>query len=227
MLLTEDYGKQFEKAICNTFGCSYDGKYKYGEEVPNALQGQLKSLSTLCPGVWRHTAKNGAIYDFTNDGNSHLSCKTSKVKSGMVAPQFIGQAIPRTFCERLGIPIVEAPELKIYIQAEILSILPKLYDNTFSCPVIYSNRSKNTIRHITPKSPIPWNTLELTWTKPAHLWANSSSLRANGKAILEIQFHTSRKNMAVRWCFDTLLLMFADNFNITELEPSVNNTNTP
>jgi hypothetical protein len=214
-VITEDLGKQFEKALCNRFACDYDGLYKYGEEVPNALQPQLQNLQELCPGEWRHTARNGAVNDFTNTAGGHLSAKTSKAKSGKVAPQLIGQAIPETFCERLNIPKMEVSVLKEFIQAHIKEILPKIYDNTFSCPVIYYNQAKKLVRHITPVSPIPWETMEFTWTRSADVWTNSSTLKANGNSILEIQFHTTRKNMAVRWCFDTVLDVFAEHFKVS------------
>lgn len=214
-VLTEDLGKQFEKAMCNRFVCEYDGLYKYGEEVPNSLQPQLQTLGSLCPGEWRHTARKGAVYDFTNTEGGHLSAKTSK-KSGKIAPQLIGQATPETFCERLSLPKMEVSVLKGFIQTHIKEILPKIYDNTFSCPVIYYNKAKKLVRHIIPISPIPWETMEFTWTRSADIWTNSSTLKVNGKAILEIQFHSGgRTNMAVRWCFDTVLDIFAEHFKVT------------
>ena len=120
-LLTEDLGKMFEMAICLTFGIPYDGKYKYGMELPEQLKLRLAKLTELFP-MCSHTAKKGARYDYTSiDGTQHLSAKTNKKgkKIGRVAPQVIGQAQPQKFCDILGIEFVSIEALKQYIQALI------------------------------------------------------------------------------------------------------------
>ena len=78
-LLTEDTGKMFEMAICLAYGIPFDGKYKYGMELPIALQPRLAKLPTLFPKC-THSAKRGARYDFTciDDTTKHLSAKTIK-----------------------------------------------------------------------------------------------------------------------------------------------------
>ena len=79
-LLTEDTGKVFEMAICICKDIIYDGNYKYSIEEPKKLADRLKksNFNTYFPGIYKHTAKNGARYDFTNDDDKkskYLSAK--------------------------------------------------------------------------------------------------------------------------------------------------------
>jgi hypothetical protein len=218
-LRTEDTGKMFEKAICLAYEIPYDGKYKYGLEMPTSLAPRLQKLKDLFPACV-HTAKRGARYDFTatSDSGRHLSAKTTKRGCGKVAPQVIGQAQPTKFCEVLGIPFEGIPALKMHIQAHIADTLPVLTSYTFDCDIVYFNNDTKAIRHIKLKGPIDWSAETFTWTRAADAWANSSTLQVRGVALLEIQFHTkSRTNMAIRWCFDTVLDLFADRFEIVEL----------
>lgn len=224
-LRTEDTGKMFEKAICLAYDIPYDGKYKYGLEMPTSLAPRLQKLKDLFPACF-HTAKRGARYDFTATDNAerHLSAKTTKRGCGKVAPQVIGQAQPTKFCEVLGIPFEGIPALKVHIQVHIADILPVLTSYTFDCDLVYYNDDTKAIRYIRLKTPIDWSALTYTWTRAADAWTNSSTLQvkctadAVPVALLEIQFHTkSRTNMAIRWCFDTFLDLFADCLEIVEL----------
>lgn len=222
-ILTEDTGKMFEMAICLAYGIEYDGKYKYDMELPRALQGRLAKLPELFPKV-THSAKRGARYDFTciEDPTKHLSAKTIKKGSGKVAPQVIGQAQPRKFCEEIGIPFTNITDLKQYIQSNITSILPKLVSYTFDCPNIYYHQEENKIWYIQMIKDIDWNKMTYEWTKVGEDWNNSSTLKINTSrgfvALVEFQFHTSsRTNMAIRWCYDNILNIFRDNFSITIL----------
>lgn len=216
---TEDLGKQFEMALCLLYETPYDGKYKYGMEVPEALKPRLTRVKELFPPC-THTAKKGCRYDYTGvaDTNKHLSAKTTK-GDGKVAPQVIGQAQPVKFCEELSIPVMDVPTLKRYIQENIAAILKELEEHTFDCPIVYYNKKTDTIRYITRKNPIDWTAYTYKWTQNYDTWANSSTLKIvkDGKetSILEIQFHTkSRTNMAVRWCFEEYLRIFADQLDI-------------
>ncbi len=215
----------FEMAICLAYNIPYDGKYKYGLDLPKQLEPRLKKLCDLFPPC-SHTAKRGARYDFTaTEGTRHLSAKTTKRGCGKVAPQVIGQPQPKKFCEVLGIPFEGVPALKEYIQANITNILPVLTSYTFDCDNVYYNDDTKTIRHIKMLRPVEWTAADLSysWTRSAAAWTNSSTLQVKrgdkeAVALLEIQFHTkSRTNMAVRWCYDTFLELFADHLEITEL----------
>jgi hypothetical protein len=222
-LKTEDTGKMFEKAICLAYGIEYDGKYKYGMELPNALQPRLAKLPELFPKC-THSAKRGSRYDFTavDDTTKHLSAKTIKKGGGKVAPQVIGQAQPQKFCEELGIPYTNVTDLKNYIQANITDILPHLVSHTFDCPNLYYHQEEDRIWFIQMVKEIDWTKMTFEWTKVGEDWNNSSTLKIKTsrgfEALVEFQFHTAtRTNMAVRWCYDNVLRIFSDNFSITTL----------
>jgi hypothetical protein len=215
MVLTEDTGKMFEKAMCLSYGVNYDGKYKYGMSDPEKLSKRLKGVVELYPG-YAHTAGKGSRYDFTN-GSNHLSMKSVKKENGKVAPPVIGQAQPAKFCELLGESYTTTPLLKEFIQANTPKILVKLIEFTFDCPIVFFVQSKQTIRLIRMCGAIDWIKYEKTWTRSAEQWKNSSTLKIDGVPILEVQFHSkSRTNMAVRWYFENLLNKFRDFFEITE-----------
>lgn len=224
-LQTEDTGKIFEKAICLAYGIPYDGKYKYGMEMPEKLAPRLAKLTELFP-MCSHTAKKGARYDYTcvADPTKHLSAKSTKKGVGKVAPQVVGQSQPQKFCETIGIPYTTVPDLKQYIQTEIVSLLPILASYTFDCSTVYYNQEKDTIRYITlqESKPIVWTDYQFKWTCNWTEWNNSSTLKivtpAGEMALLEFQFHTTnRTNMAVRWCFENVLTIFKENLCIVTL----------
>ena len=236
-VITEDLGKIFEKAICDVFGIPFQGPYKYTNpeqtEKCRQITNKLRSLMEIVPpGQVKHTAQNGARYDFsftaqniTESEVKHLSAKTSKQKNGKIAPQVIGQPSIAKFCEIVGVGELPAQELKQYIQApeNITNILQLLFDYTFSSPVVYYNEALNDIKHITSCLNIEWSSLTFDWTRSATEWTNSSTLRVNKTptdkptSLVEFQFHTKRKNMAIRWCFENLLELFADKFNIVQI----------
>jgi hypothetical protein len=217
---TEDLGKIFEKAICLRFGIAYNGKYKYSLEEAQRLAGLMGKLPEFYSPVCEHTASGGARYDFTGV-SGQLSAKTSKALSGKVAPQVIGQPQPQKFCDELGIPFTGVPELKQHIQTHIVSVLPVLVEHTFDCYNLYYNKARGNIKFVRLIKPIAWASFNYSWTKHWSVWGNSSTLKlvgADGKSvpIVEFQFHSkSRTNMAIRWCYDSVLAQFADHFDIT------------
>jgi hypothetical protein len=224
-LNTEDTGKQFEMAICLAFGITYNGTYKYGMEIPEKLKPRLTQLidQNLFP-MCKHTASKGARYDFTSsdDDSKHLSAKTTKKGGGKVAPQVIGQPSPQKFCDIVGLPFTTIENLKTDIQTKITTILPFLVDYTFDCSTLFYNKKKDTIRFIKMISPIVWDNHIFTWTCHANVWNNTSTLKIkNGDnyiSLVEFQFHEKeRTNMAIRWCYENVLTIFKDNFNITNL----------
>ena len=225
-LQTEDTGKMFEMAICLAYGITYDGKYKYGMELPNQLRTRLEPISSIYPNL-QHTAKRGARYDFTSitDPTKHLSAKTTKKGIGKVAPQVIGQCQPHKFCDILGIQSTTIPSLKEYIQTHIPEILKVLVEHTFDCPNLYYNQEKDSIQYITWTTDIfsiDWENFPMKWTRKWDEWENSSTLKTvyEGKeyALVEFQFHTkNRTNMAIRWYYENVITIFRKNMHIIHL----------
>lgn len=222
-LKTEDTGKMFEMAICLAYGIQYDGSFKYSMELPETLKPRLYKLLELFPKC-SHTAKKGSRYDYTDvsDETRHLSAKSTKKGVGKVAPQVIGQSNPKKFCDIIGIEYTTIPDIKKYIQTEIVKIAPILVRYTFDCPNIYYNQDENTIRYITLNTPIEWDNYSFRWTNGWEKWRNSSTLKViieeKEIALLEFQFHTkSRNNMAIRWCYENFLNVFKDNLSIISL----------
>ena len=243
-LMTEDTGKIFEKAICDAYGIPYDGPFQYSQAEVDMLTPRLKRLVTdnLFP-MCAHTASKGARYDFTavagESGGEvlHLSAKSNKKKGGKVAPQVVGQATPQKFWEECvkfsncsnenGVP--DPATLKKYIQENIAAIMPMLWRYTFDSPIVYYVRDTDQIRFIAPvvvDGP-DWTSFQYSWSRSYDKWTNSTSLRVvtpgggvvgGDTTIMEFQFHTkSRQNMAIRWCIDKVLQVFAGHFKVTDL----------
>jgi len=211
-------------AICLTYQTPYDGVFKYDIEMAKRLVPRLESLLHLFPRC-RHTGRKQSRYDFTavSDDQRHLSAKSTK-KGGKVAPQVIGQSTPRRFCELLGLSeFSDITELKKYIQENIVDILPVLSSYTFDCPTVYYHQERDTIDFIQLHQEIPWKDYTFEWTSSWDKWNNSSTMKLKPKkgpsiSLLEIQFHTkSRKNMAIRWCYENVLQTFSEHFNIKTL----------
>ncbi len=212
----------FEMAICLAFGIPYDGPYKYGMELPEKLKPRLSKLVELFP-MCRHTAKKGSRYDYTAcaDATKHLSAKSTKKGVGKVAPQVVGQATPKKFCEILGVEYTTVADLKKHIQTHVVEIIRMLVSYTFDCANIYYNAEENTIRYITLTTPIDWEKYEFKWTRAWSEWSNSSTLKITidkkEHALLEFQFHTTRNNMAIRWCYENFLTVFKENLSIIDI----------
>jgi hypothetical protein len=216
---TEDLGKMFEMAICMVYSIPYIGKYKYEMDIPSKLASRISQLKSLFP-MCSHTAKRGARYDFTSE-TDHLSAKTTKGHA-KIAPQVIGQAQPKKFCEIIGIEFIDVNELKRYIQFNINTILSILESFTFDCPIIYYNAKNDTVKFIKLSEPIDWNSYKYSWTREWGVWTNSSTVGVNfgGESIpiMEFQFHSKgRTNMAIRWCFENFLNIFASHVDVTVL----------
>jgi hypothetical protein len=125
--------------------------------------------------------------------------------------------------------------LKKYIQENIAAIMPMLWRYTFDSPIVYYVRDTDQIRFIAPavvattaEQP-DWASFQYSWTRSYDKWTNSTSLRVvtpggggggggDTTTIMEFQFHTkSRQNMAIRWCIDKVLQVFAGHFKVTDL----------
>lgn len=220
VLKTEDTGKTLEYAICLAYNTPYNGPFKYSVEEAQTLVPRLKSgLDKLFPQC-THTAEKGSRYDYTanDDATQHLSAKSTKDK-GKVAPQVIGQPSPEKFCNLLGMNFTNLDTLKKYIQENINTILPVLDIYTFDSPIVYYNKKKDTIQFIKLVTPIVWSNYQYSWTTPHSKWTNSTTLHIStvgqkSVPLVEFQFHSTRKNMAIRWCFDAFLKFFQDNLTI-------------
>lgn len=233
-LKTEDTGKMFEYATCLALGTPFQGTYKYSVEEAAALAPRIATLlERACSArpAFTHTAGKGGRYDFTapapEDGvpPQHLSTKTTKRGVGMIAPQVIGQAQPAKFAELLGIPYSSSEgnvALKRHIQENITALLPALAHFAFDCPTLFYNKGSDRMCHVVVREPIPWREMTFTWSRPWDSWTNSSSLMLTlpGAAapvrLMEFQFHTTRTNMAVRWCYETFLTVFKPHLDILE-----------
>jgi len=217
LLDTEGTGKMFEMAIClanDTPFVSSQG-YKYNMEKAERLRPRLMKLFESNKYV--HTAKDRSRYDFTSEVG-HLSAKSNKDKDNGVAVQWIGQKNPQNFCDSIGIPYTTLTDLKHYIQANIVTILPVLVSYTFDCPILYYNERADTIRHITLTTPFEWDRYEYTWSRPWENWTNSSTLYVGSNPLAEFQFHSkSRTNMAIRWKFEKMLTHFQSHFTIVHV----------
>jgi hypothetical protein len=220
ILLTEDLGKIFEKAICLVFDTPYIGPYKYGLEEPTKLKLRLEKLKDHFPSLV-HTAEKGGRYDFTCDKlkDTHLSAKTTK-KGGKVAPQDIGQPSISKFCSIFELGEKTIPQLKEWIQKNPKILLSRCEKDTFDCKIIYYNKIKDIIKFINKKTDIKWDEAVFSFTREAKDWKNSTTLKIKSKdefiSIAEIQFHTKRKNMVFRWVFEKILEIFPDNFEIID-----------
>lgn len=229
---TEDTGKMFEYATCLALGTPFQGPYKYSVEEAEGLApriGALLSRAFAERPPFTHTAGKCGRYDFTAsvEGASplHLSTKTTKRGVGMIAPQVIGQAQPAKFCEVLGIPYSSSEgnvELKRYIQENITALLPALAHFAFDCPTLFYNKGSGRLCHVTVREPIPWREMTFSWSRPWDSWSNSSSLlltlpgASAPVRLMEFQFHTTRSNMAIRWCYETFLSVFKPSLDILE-----------
>jgi hypothetical protein len=224
-LLTEDLGKIFEMAICLTYNTPFIGPYKYSmEEAMYIKENLLHKLPTIFPYKLKHIASKGNKYDFgSDDGQIYLSAKTTK-KDGKVCPQVIGQPTKKKFCEFFNIELdYSLEQIKQYIQTNPLSLLNEYLLNTFDCPVLYYNKRKKMILLIKLKEKINWINYEIFFshTLKNKVWNESSTIQItmNGRkvSIGEFQVHNNRDCIKFRWCFEKLLNLFKDNFDIISL----------
>ena len=218
-ILTEDLEKTFEMAICLLYDINYDGNYKYSIDEANLIKEKLKKLLDIFPYKLKHIAKNGNKYDFTAIENNdiYLSAKTTK-KDAKVCPQVIGQPSKKKFCEYFKIDEnLNLTEIKNYIQINIKYLLNIYIKNTFDCPIIYYNKNKNFIWFIELKETIDWTNINILFSHISKNknWNESSSISINNINIGEFQIHNHRDCIKFRWCFENLLKLFQENFNIS------------
>lgn len=221
---TEKLGKVFEMAICLAIDTKYDGKFKYDiSEARHMVERyNLKKIKNNFNG-YKHTAIGGARYDFSNGSGKYLSAKTSKIKDAKIGVQCLGQVQPKKFCDYFNIEFTDILTLKKFIQNNTITILKKFEEYTFDCPIIYFNQALNTMKIITQKSKINWESFEYEWTLSPENWNGSSTLKIKNKntkscSLVEFQFHSSsRNNIAARWFLEKLLSVCKDYFTIETL----------
>ncbi len=221
MVQTEDLGKIFEYAICLLFGIPYDGVFKYNIEESIKIKQLLNKLKLFIEGPIKHIAGKGNKFDYhiiTND--TYLSAKTSKRCIGKVAPQVIGQASKKTFCQYFKLDSsFNSDQLKQYIQDNIKHILHIYSLNTFHCPIVYYNKYTNVILYLYIIKQIDWEIYTILFTHiiKQKKWNESSTIKINNITIGEFQFHNHRDCIKFRWSFENILNMFKGHFDIITL----------
>jgi hypothetical protein len=220
MVVTEDLGKIFEKAICILYKTEYSSNYKYSIPEAIKLAERLIKLKDLVPYNLLHIAENRNKYDFqVIENNTYLSAKTTK-KDGKICPQVIGQPTKKTFCEYFKLDInITLDQIKDHIQINNKYLLKEYSDNTFNCPVIYYNKHKNNLLYICLIKEIEWDQYNIVFS---HIiknkkWNESSTISINNKSIGEYQIHNHRNCIKFRWSFENILILFKDHFTINEL----------
>lgn len=224
---TEDLGKIFEMALCMYLNIPFQGKFKYSLLKANETAGKLNNWEYPYP--MTHTAEGKGQYDFTgtDDEKIKLSAKTNK-KGGKVSPQVLGQPTKKTFCKHFQLcETMTLVDIKSYILENVASMLVKYYEFTFDADILYYNEHKNMILFIQNKQPIPSfidhdihfskDTID---TNSAKFWNESTSMSINKKNIGEFQIHNHRNCIKFRWNFENLLIVFKDNFEITQIYPA-------
>ena len=219
---TEDTGKEWEKAICIAGNTPYDGNFKYSNENAEKLAERIKQFIEERYEKVKHTARGGAEFDFEvkSKQEENLSAKSTKgrANSGKVAPHKIGQPSIKKFCEKFSIEEVSNESVKQYIKTNPHIVLECMLTNTFKCPILYFVKGDNTIRFIKLIKPIDWTKFEFSWTND---WTTTGGttlkLKEKNISIVEFQIHNTRKNMALRWYFEKLLIEFSDHFEIVSI----------
>jgi len=212
-------GEHFEMGLCLKLGIPYNKKkdridMEFAIQISNCIS---EDIIAVIGSDFIHNQESTARYDFTSaDGSGHLSCKTSLGKVCKIAPSVIGQSSRKTFCEQIGVPLENDQDLKRLIQEEnrTVGLLNIFQEYTFDCPILYYNDKEHSVKLIKMIQGIDWESLEYEWTKHYSKWHSSSTLRYNGTAIMEIQFHSNRPGLAFRWYLDNVLTLFRDHFII-------------
>lgn len=162
--------------------------------------------------------KNGAV-DFITDNNKNISLKTN-IRGDKVAPQIIGQATKKKFCEYFKLStLIESRDIKEYIIININKVLQEYLKHLFCCDyLIYLSSSLNkdkteiNIKSLTIIDCIIVKKLtniikksNITFTKYLDNWNESSTIKINNISIGEFQIHNNRDNIKFRFNFKNLL----------------------
>ena len=212
-----------EKAICTALNIEYVGEFKYSLDKAEALAQKLGNLHQFITEPLTHTAQGQGKYDFTGE-TMRLSAKSNK-KHHKVAPQTVGQPTKKRFCEIFGL----APELadpsviKAHILSNIRDMLPRYFENTFDCNILYYHEKENTLKLIQTNEPIDWSNKKITFSQnTVESWNEGSTLYLEvepgiTKAIGEFQLHNHRNGVKFRWDMRNLVNAFPENFTVHSL----------
>jgi len=202
-------------AVCYAHSIEYIGPYKYTMDLSLKLKDRLQNIKIY--NNLKHIAHNNNIHDFSAS-DTYISCKTVK-KRPKVAPQVIGQPSLEKLCSFFLIEDKSPAYLKLYIQENPYRLLQLMTHYTFQdCELLYYNKHKDKLYLIKLVTDIPWSNYEYIFTKNHTNWTNSSTLKIKIESywisLAEIQFHNTRKNLALRWCFENLLSTMKSHFDI-------------
>lgn len=222
---TEDTGKIFEKAICLFFEIEFNGKFKYNIKEANEIKTLLDNLKLYFPyQKIIHSANNHGRYDFTaiNDKGKevYLSAKTTKGKGqSKVCPQVIGQPTKEKFCKINNLQILSTnDDIKLFIKNNLILLLNNYFEYTFDNNIIFYNNKTKKIIYIIKTKNIKWNDYKLILKCKKQEWNESTTLYIiiDNKEISigEFQVHTHRNCIKFRWCFENLLNIFKNYFEI-------------
>lgn len=221
-LLTEDLGKTAEYALCLLLDTPFDGEFKYSVEKATKLRNRFSALQPQLAG-YIHTGRSNNLYDFqctVHETTKNLSVKTVKKNQWKICPQRIGQTTKKKFCETFAIETVTSPVIKEFIQENLHTLLNEYSETTFHCPILFYNEKEDACMMITLKEPIPWNTLEYTFShkEQGKQWNESTTLKivkgSTKTTIGEFQVHNHRDGIKFRFDLKALLNHFKDNFTV-------------
>ena len=220
---TEDLGIILEKAICISQEIEYVGEFKYSLEKAEILAQKLGNLQHFIPEPLAHTARGGAKYDFMGE-TVRLSAKSNKTHH-KVAPQSVGQPTKKRFCELFGLApeLAEPTPIKGYILNNIRDMLPKYFENTFDCSLLYYHEKEKTLLLIKKNKSIDWAKKNITFSKnTVETWNEGSTLYLEvepgiTKSIGEFQLHNHRNSVKFRWDMRNLVNAFPENFIVHSL----------
>ena len=221
---TENIGITFEHAFCGSTNIDFDGKFKYSIEKSNEISIKILELIAKVPELqkkYKHTAKKGSRYDFTEDilaKPCYLSLKSNKKNGCKVAPQVIGQPSKKKFCNHFNIDLnLDDEKIKEYIINNIKNLLSEYFKYTFDCSILYYHDEKNKLMFIKCEKYVDWKDIDINFTHINNKknWNEGTTIKIGKTSIGEFQFHNNRDNIKFRWCFENLLDYFKDNFDIT------------
>ena len=87
---------------------------------------------------------------------------------------------------------------------------------TFDCPILYYDKTNNFVKFIKQTTEFDWSG-NINWTRNVDEWNSSNTLKFKGISIMEFQFHTKRKGMAIRWIFNDILDIMKNHLEITTI----------
>lgn len=179
------------------------------------------------PAPVKHSAEKQNPVDFELQGGKTLSVKTNQGDLGLVAPQIVGQTTQKTFyryleenkilpnfevvpfLQKLGYEDNYENRTLLYklINTEYIDIMLDMYwDKLFECD--YLIQFYNLKDQLNPEENYvvlgkekckPWVKDEITFTKEAEDWNNSTSLKYYGISLGVFQAHTTRDLLQFRF----------------------------